>query len=92
MRQALVVCRLPACAAQHIKHVPRCHSDLGCRLCLALSSSAGATEFLETFESCLHIQHHFASVVLATEGKKKPNGYSLFFMNHFHHALNLEFF
>lgn len=48
--------------------------------------------FLETFESCLHIQHRFASVELATEGKKTSSGYSLFFMNHFHHALNLEFF
>lgn len=33
-------------AAQHIKHVPRCQSDLVCRLCLALSSWACATESL----------------------------------------------
>lgn len=43
--------------------------------------------FLETFESCLRIQHRFASMALTTEGKKKnnqkPSGYSFCFYESF---------
>lgn len=45
--------------------------------------------FLETFESCLHIQHNFASMALMTEGKKKTNQWMLFVLVFFNELFPL---